>query len=254
MFAGHYGNFPYSFFSGDINTCLGDSKVVLYDYGRIFCNGSLPAILDFSNVFLQENDLYDPKIEMVLDLFKDRGNYLLFSNPKIKDNILKRCKNFKTILSENINLFSDIPLSNIDDIFMEFKVDKIELSSAYIQNNIEELKCIKNKKNIIITLENECNNCLYDNFKQCKINEHNNQINFSNNSVFKKCLNKCFPVNIYNDILFYKSLGFNHFKIPPMFSYDLEQNNQFLLDLFIKKEFHDFFVDEYNSKGDTLWL
>lgn len=250
---GQYGNFPYSFFSGDINTCLGDNNVVLYDAARNYCDGTAVVVIDFSNIFIEEKDLCDAKVKMVLDIFSERGNFISISNPEIKKLIEKEYKGYRFILSENLNLYSEIPIEGIDSLFEIFEVEKIELPSNYALSNLEKIKNIKNKNKIIIVLQNECSNCSYEVYKNCKIIEHNNQINFSKKSCIESCSEKIYPTDIFNQMEYFKKLGFSNFKISPMFSYDMERFNRFLLDFFIKKEYQQMFMDEYFAERGQLW-
>ena len=86
-------------------------------------------------------------------------------------------------------------------------------------NDIDFLNSLKYKNKIEILIGNKCpNNC--SNIKNCSIFEQENILSYSEKTIYYDCkfLNSYQDMDLLQQILFYKNLGFTHFKIdtPPL--------------------------------------
>lgn len=228
------GNFPYNYWNGGYNNNLNSSNFT--DYQSIFTYIFVPLNFNCSNIFLTEEDLDDAKMNLILELNQTGNNIITVSNFSILKFLQDKYPYYHYNLSREAHLINNFTPEIINSILEKKNFNLIEL---FPNVDFEFLKKIKNKEKINILIGNKkCYNCRY--YTECKINEHINQYNFSNQM-------KMFNCPIRNDIQFNLTLNDIIEKYIPLnithFSFDdyIMSNNMNLLNTYI-----DFFIkDEY---------
>ena len=231
-FLGTYGNYSWSYWGSEKNTNF-TSKVILRNEVRNIQNASnLPNILDLSNINLEEKDLYDRKLNMILEEYHNGTNKISFSNFNIFNIIKKQYPEYKFVLSEKICLTQIPTIETLNIISEQEEIDSILLDLNYFNNDFD-ITQLKRKNKFKIKLGSYCNSHC-PNYINCQLNEQNLIYNFSSNTNFDKCVlindEKNKILKIKEDILYYSKLGFNNFIIEkPLKRIPLEKFNLLLL-------------------------
>lgn len=217
-----YGNFPFSFWHGGINTNIKQDKLMLYSHINDYSNHlSMPIILDFSNNYLtlNKNWIYDPHIQMTLKLFDNQGNYIKVNSDIVQLQIQKFF-NYNFILKTD-NLNNDINYQNYD--FIE---------TAQQDNNLRNL--------ILYPLRSKCCFCA----NNCHNEEELYQFTFSEKSIRTNC-DYAYPTleDVRQNYQMARSQGYTNFYFEEMPPKDIVNFNSFLLHFFIKPEFHQSFLE-----------
>lgn len=234
-----YGSFPYCCWNGDLNSTYGNNilypgiEKLLLDYRDSVIR------LDFSNIFLTNNDFYNIHENTILRLLESNGTMIELSNLELFNYINSKYKGYDFVLSSNANLIH--PLSeDIINIFIE--QNEFILISLNNCANLDLTK-IKNKNKLEILINNECSNCTLETQQKCKLLEQNNQISFSSKSIHYQCPEK---VNYYedenhllNEINNYLKMGFTHFKIGYSQLNNIKQFNKYLICNLIQEEYQN---------------
>ena len=237
-FLGTYGNYSWSYWGSEKNTNF-TSKVILRNEVRNIQNASnLPNILDLSNINLEEKDLYDRKLNMILEEYHNGTNKISFCNFNIFNIIKKQYPEYKFVLSEKICLTQIPTIETLNIISEQEEIDSILLDLNYFNNDFD-ITQLKRKNKFKIKLGSYCNSRC-PNYINCQLNEQNLIYNFSSNTNFDKCVlindEKNKILKIKEDILYYSKLGFNNFIIEkPLKRIPLEKFNLLLLTTFKNK-------------------
>lgn len=225
-----YGNFPFSFWHGGINTNSNSRKIFLQDKVSEYCNKSvMPIIIDCSNFYLNTSFkwLKDPHLKMILSEFENRGNYIKVSNSLVKDAIEKEYPGYWFILKYN----NDKEEKNLNNF-----------SYIEILNNIPS-ECKKSQ--ILYPLLNRCKNC----FEPCEEIENLYQFTFSSLSKISKCrVNSWDGEQILKEYKEARQKGYTYFYFGEVTAEELENFNNFLINFFIKPEYQDEFIMEVTKQ------
>jgi len=113
-----YGSFPYCCWNGDLNSTYGDN--ILYpEIEKLLLNyRDIIIRLDFSNVFLTNNDFYNVHENTILKLLDSNGTMIELSNLELFNYINSKYKGYDFVLSGNANLIHPLT-EDIINIFME---------------------------------------------------------------------------------------------------------------------------------------
>lgn len=243
-----YGAFPYSLWNGGKNSNYG--KDLLYRELNDYISKEDSVIrLDCSNVYLNSTDLFDRHQNIILFLLESHGYIIDVADLSIYDYIEENYKNFNYTLSNNANLIHPLNEELINGFLNNEKFLMITLNNL---NNID-LNKIDKKSKIELLVNNTCYNCA--NYFQCVSQEQNNQINFSEKSIFEDCP---YQENFYNtkslinEINQYRLLGITHFKIATPNIKNINQFNRYIISNLIKPEEIEFcisYIENYKEKG-----
>lgn len=234
-----YGSFPYCCWNGDLNSTYGNN--ILYpEIEKLILDYRESVIrLDFSNIFLNNNDFYNIHENTILKLLESNGTIIELSNLELFNYINSKYKGYDFVLSNNANLIHPLT-EDIINIFME--QNEFILISLNHCDNLDLTK-IKNKNKLEILINNECLNCSLETQLKCKLLEQNNQISFSSKSVHYQCPKK---INDYenknhliNEIDNYLKMGFSHFKIGYPQLNNIKQFNRYLIYNLIQEEYQN---------------
>lgn len=221
-----YGNFPYSYWSGDNNTCCGDNEVFTNSMVQGFLRDVKTSLeIDASNIFLDDIDFFLPHLKMILDNIKDAGHYVKITNP----NFIKYLpRSTKGILSVSACYLSQQTAETINSFIESYSnLYSIEIPADY---NIEWDK-IKDKSKIVIVLGDGCARC--ENCESCLSIKHSNQFNFSINDI--EC-DKEYNNNWKEQFEEYKLKGFTCFRFKTPKVDQLSTFNKDLINFFIREE------------------
>lgn len=243
-----YGAFPYSLWNGGKNSNYG--KDLLYRELNDYISKEDSVIrLDCSNAYLNSTDLFDRHQNIILSLLESHGYIIDVADLSIYDYIEKNYKNFNYTLSNNANLIHPLNEELINGFLNNEKFLMVTLNNL---NNID-LNKINKKSKIELLVNNTCYNCT--NYFQCVSQEQNNQINFSEKSIFENC---SYQENFYNtkslinEINQYRLLGITHFKIAMPNIKNINQFNRYIISNLIKPEEIEFcisYIESYKEKG-----
>lgn len=231
-----YGSFPYSIWNGGINS--NENDLMLYpEIAAIINAATIPIRLDCSNLLLNEFDLYDRHMNVILKLAESNGTLIEIADLALYNYIKENYIGFNFILSNNANYLHEFN----EEIINTFTEQSDFFSISLLNINSLDLSKIIHKNKIEIILNNKCQNCSYDQQKECRLLEHNNQLIYSNKSILRSCnqiQNDILSSNLIKNIEYYQSLGFHQFKIKSYFSFnDAQHFNQYLILSLIKPEY-----------------
>ena len=247
----NYGALPYSLWNGGFNSNYG--KNFLYqDIASLLSKIFAPIRIDFSNILLKENDLFNIHENTILKIFESNGTLIDIGDLNIYNYIQKNYKNYQFTLSSNANMIHPFN-EDILNIFLE-QEDFVLIT---LNSNINlDFSKLKHKSKIEIEIGNTCKNCLLEQQECCKSCEMNYQYDFSINTL-SNCDKR---ENFYNDSEFlineiqkYNMLGITHFKIMPPNMNNIKSFNKFLLLNFIKSEYLESCFNYFNNyAGGTI--
>lgn len=242
-----YDDIPYLFLRGSINS--NNEKFLKYNELNLVAINSktVGKRINFSNILVEEQDIEDEYANLILEKFNNGSNYIEISNLSIAEKIKQNFPNYNLIFSENANFIHTFT-TDIINMINEQDIFSLITIPPSIALNFDFLKKIKKRKNLEITVNNLCNNCLFKKMKTCYSKEHELIYNFSNYSFIKDCkdlirynfINSC-NITIKEIKEKYQPLGINHFKLC-----DLPNNKNaifdfifFFVDYFIKQEYKE---------------
>jgi len=139
----------------DINKILNDK------------NNHLPFRFDYSNIFLEDNDLKNIYGNIILEYGHNSGNFIEISDFKTLNYIQEKYPNYEFIFSKNSNLINPLTPDIINTILDQNIFYLLELPNN-LKNNLDVLNNIKRKDKIEITIGNKCK-CL--NTLECELKE-----------------------------------------------------------------------------------
>lgn len=228
----YQGSYSYFYFNGDFNNNNGPTTLAPNFKTRENLDKK-PIRFSMSNLYIENNDIYNCYLNSLLKEFDQQGNYIEVSNLDFL-NYLKSNFTYNYILSKNIFFTLSPEINNINQILEENKdiFSLIQLPNNYPLNKIKELN---NKKLLEITINPNCINC--KNYAACWLKEFEYQINYSNKSNFCNCDKYNENVILIKDLDDYFKLGINHFIIKSNPQHNAEDYLAFLINYFIKDEF-----------------
>lgn len=228
----YQGSYSYFYFNGDFNNNNGPTTLTPNFKTRENLDKK-PIRFSMSNLYIENNDIYNCYLNSLLKEFDRQGNYIEVSNLDFL-NYLKSNFIYNYILSKNIFFTLSPEVNNINQILEENKniFSLIQLPDNYPLDKIKELN---NRKLLEITINPNCINC--KNYTACWLKEFEYQINYSNKSNFCNCDKYNENVILIKDLDNYSKLGINHFIIKSNPQHNAEDYLAFLIDYFIKDEF-----------------
>ena len=245
-----YGNLPFSFWNGDLNTCTSlNRKVILNNaVDEIVKKSVVPIKFDVSNIYLNHYDFFDTHLNMILKKFEGMGNFLKISDFNFYDFIESNYIGYDFILSENIFLLG---LEENIAAIPENKIAAIELPS-FLNKDIDFLKNIENKNKIFITIGDGCQDCFLEKIEQCKKEEMQFQILFSQNSIYNYCKKGFCHNKLLEEFNKISECGFTHFKIKAPQYNDIDRFNHFLVQFLFKPQHQYEFILRFKQEEINL--
>lgn len=236
-----YGNFPWSYWHGGKSSNINTKEVIFENkITQIKQSLEIPMYFDLSNLQINELDLYDRKLNMILTQFNSGENKIICADLILAQMIANKYPYFNLIFSDNACL--QLPFTNeiINGILESDFFQYIILNPNLIDKNFDYNNII-DKSKILIKIGCTCSNC--DSYMKCIAQEHFNQYNFSENSVFEQCeqcknSNLIFQ-NLKNEIDYYHDLGFTKFILdePLKNNMSLDKYNFYLITNLLKEEY-----------------
>ena len=241
IFSSAHGNFPYCSWNGGVNNCEG--KGAYYkDFIECGDRSILPLRFNCSNILLKDYDYANVMGNLILKQNENGSNYIEISDLLFFEYLKEKYPNYKYIFSASANLINPVNKDILSCLIDSNNFDLIELPYGF---EVESLDGIK-KSSLEIYVNSLCpTTCPY--WENCRLNEHNNQYNFSQKTIFN-CNNRKLYYNENNFIPFedvielYVKKGISHFKmenIPFCDSIDAKFDHayiDFLIKYFIKEE------------------
>ena len=244
-----YGNFAWTYWNGGINNNNG--KISLYnDIFMINNQSHIPIQLNCSNIFLENNDLYDTHMNVIFKLLENNGNLIELSNIQFYEFLSKKYPGYDYILSSNADLIHPFD-ENILNIIVSQNVFKqiILPERLSLDNNFNTNLKNKNKYKIIILSKFIHNNLSKE--QEFILQEQKNQSLFSEKSIYSTCDFLKTDIDIKKEIeliQYYISLGFSNFIIDEQPLYNLTLLNNNIIQLLIKEEYQLNFIQEMEKE------
>lgn len=234
-----YGNLPFAIWNGGINLNIPNQDFLTYSkIQNFFAEGNLPIRIDCSNLFINSEDKENGYQNLILEQGNNMGNFIEITDLGLLEYIQNLYPNYDFIFSKNAHLVAPFTLDIINSLTEQNIFYLINLPTELSTNN-KLLSNIKNKDHIEINIGSKCNlNC--PNLNTCAQQEQKYLINYSEKTIYyncKKMNNYCNEDELYNEIMFFTDLGFNHFKIdtPPINK--IQEFNLYLIMNLFKKEY-----------------
>ena len=241
-----YGSFPNSIWNGDnlIYSKYQPLNNEIINIMQNYVNNNLILIQNFNNSEINKNDCENTYCNLLTDwsLSVSIGNQFSVNSKKLSEYLIQKHPNISKIY---IGPNNSIPLNNNEQF--EYFLNPIH------NTNIEELKKLKNKNKVIITLNPICPLC--NNKNECGLRENLAQLNYdpqsSKNNIcsflkFKQYqLSKNKKIEPNQIIKLYNEIGFNHFFIEEYPSID--ENIEEYLFFLIKPEYYQSAKDLLNE-------
>lgn len=231
-----YGNFPNAIWNGeDVNysnsqLLINDITTILNDYTY----NHLQVMLNFTNSELTREDCDDTYCNLLLQTCL---NLNVFTQCVVNSKILYEhlITNYPELLKIYIGRNNEIPQDNVD--FKTYFLNPI------FNNDFNYLKDLKNKNEIIITLNPFCHNC--DSFHKCLYKENIAQLEYDpDNSKRIRCPFYANQAHDQSDLFItnelidkYNEYGFNHFILNEMPTF--KDNIETYLYYFIQPKYWD---------------
>lgn len=240
---GNHGNFNFTYWNGDVNNNYGE--IALYE-DIFFINSAYKNSirLNCSNIFLEQNDIFDTHINIIFELLKNSGNYIEISDLKLFEKISQQYPGFNFIFSENADLINPFTLDILNIIIKQNVFDFITLPKR-LSNDENFISKLSNKDKYEIIVCDKCFSCSENKKQECSAEEQKYQINFSSKSVYQGCsLTKIYQT-VEEDINYINSFikkGFKYFKIDTCPYKDFTNFNNYLMELLIKPEYYKDFT------------
>ena len=233
-----YGAFPWSLWNGGVNSHVGKA-VLSQEIEQIINAINTPIRFDASNILLKEEDYLDIHENAILKISNGSNNIYEISNFNLMDYISKMYLNNKFIISNNLQITTDLNEDLINTLINNDNIDLINLGYHLIY----DISKINNKDKIECMI-GYCYNCSNKQNLICNFQEQQNIYNFSGNSLFINCSSCNKNVDYYQQILPMYHKGIKHFKIMTSVS-NLDDFNINIIKSFIKPEFQGECISEY---------
>lgn len=218
QFVSAYESIPFCYLDGGVNV----NKDHIFTYSDLqhqFKFSNMVKRLDFSNLYIDSNDLKDEYFNLILQGYNNSSNWIDISNIQIAIDLKNKNIPFDLIFSSNADILSSFSTDIINTI-IEQKIFKLISLPAYIDFNKFNLKDIEHKKYLELTINNICKNCSENCQKECIKKEHNSIYNYSNRSYYMNCSNFISYNDISNTNISLKDiqekylpLGITHYKL-----------------------------------------
>lgn len=209
---------PFCYLSGSVNI---NKNYILTQSDlqeKIKYNG-ITKRLNFSNLYINENDLKDEYFNIILNFYNNNSNIIEISQLPIAIELKKQKVPFELIFSSNADILFPFSTDIINEV-IEQDIFKLISLPVYIDFNNFNLKDIQNKKNLELTINNICKNCPISCQQECIKSEHNSIYNYSTHSSYINCKNfltyndnKNINITIEDIQQFYLPLGITHYKL-----------------------------------------
>ena len=244
-----YGNFAWTYWNGGINNNNG--KISLYnDIFMINNQSHIPIQLNCSNIFLENNDLYDTHMNVIFKLLENNGNLIELSNIQFYEFLSKKYPGYDYILSSNADLIHPFDENILNIIISQNAFKQIILPERLsLDNNFNINLKNKNKYKIIILSKFIHNNLSKE--QEFILQEQKNQSLFSEKSIYSTCDFLKTDIDIKKEIeliQYYISLGFSNFIIDEQPLYNLTLLNNNIIQLLIKEEYQLNFIQEMEKE------
>ena len=244
-----YGNFSWTYWNGGINNNTG--KISLYnDIFMINNQSHIPIQLNCSNIFLENNDLYDTHMNVIFKLLENNGNLIELSNIQFYEFLSKKYPGYDYILSSNADLIHPFDENILNIIISQNAFKQIILPERLsLDNNFNTNLKNKNKYKIIILSKFIHNNLSKE--QEFILQEQKNQSLFSEKSIYSTCDFLKTDIDIKKEIeliQYYISLGFSNFIIDEQPLYNLTLLNNNIIQLLIKEEYQLNFIKEMEKE------
>lgn len=239
VFCSQQGSFPYCSWNGGVNSNVG-AGVYYNDLVDIQRSHALPFRINMSNVLLEDYDFYDNYSQTILEIFHDGSSFIEISSVPFMEKISQKYPYYRFMFSKNANLMTEFTpnlLNSMQDLdkFMLYGIpDKYTFDLVWL-NQLQH----KNKYEITVNpiCPASCTNC-----DICTLKEHQNQLDYSNKSIFALC-DKSFNVLNMQNVLTIETIlkdykGFNRFTFSNSYIHTSEEWIDFYIKYFIKPEFY----------------
>lgn len=250
------GCFPYCYFNGTYNFNINNEGALFNEINDYVNQTILPIRLNFSNIFLKEDDFEDTYSNIILRLLENGSTTIELSNLKLLYYIKEKYPNYNFIYSSNTELMLE-QTSDIINLLIEenlFKLISVHECKVFDKKFLDN---IIDPKKIEIPINSLCNmDC--DKYAQCQYNTCLDIYNFKNNSIYEKCLIK----NNYQDKKTFFSLediiknfvpkGFTHFRLAEMYNNNSNDLFIFLIKYFFKEEYQKEALIKYIEWSEKL--
>ncbi len=245
------GSFPYCSWSG-YNSNFGQGAFYS-DFEKCYKLSGLPIRFDFSNVLLEEFDFYDNMANTICSLNENGSNLISVANIPLQEYLKNKYPNYNFIFSREADLITEFTPDILNTILDSNQFSLIELPYHW-NKDVTMLKQLHMKSKYEIVVNSLCPLSCKENYK-CKIMEHQNQLDYSQCSIF----NNCFKANknYFKEMIsleeikqIYVPLGFSYFTFAP-FQYGEYPSIVFdtYMNYFIKPECQRFVYAQYYTPG-----
>lgn len=207
------GAYPYCSWTG-YNSNFGNGAY-FNDFININTMTPLPLRLNFANVCLENYDFNDAMGNVILETNHTGSNLIEISNLELMEYIENKYANYKFVFSKNADLISSFSIELLNQITELKKFDLIGLPERF-NKDFTFLSNLTHKNKYELTVNPICPaNCR--NYNQCLLNEHLNQLNYSDQQVQQRCFKRN-PFGGSSELIdleeikkTYVPLGFSHF-------------------------------------------
>lgn len=181
---------------------------------------TLAKRLNFSNLYIDEQDLTDEYFNVVLDFYGNNfSNWIEVSNLSIATILKEKNIPFELIFASNADILHPID-ENIINTILEQNIFKLISLPCYLDFNKFNLKNIITRSKIELTVNNICQNCSISCQQSCIKNEHSLIYDYSHLSKFLTCPNfltynnqKTILISLEEIQSIYLPLGIHHYKL-----------------------------------------
>lgn len=244
------GSVPYLSWNGGINSNVGAGIYYnsLVDFQRAII---VPNRLNMANVLLEDYDYDDCFGQTILEIFHDGSTLLEISSIPLMEKINCNYPNYRFVFSKQADLINEFTPEILNGICQIPNVVRIGIPDKY-SYDIEWLKQLQSKSKYEITVNPMCPpSC--EHCDSCVLQEHQNQINFSNVQLIANCnkrndiYNPNKIISIDEIVKTYNKMGFSYFTFN--FNHAMDENFwvSFYIDYFFKPEYHSMLFTEWSK-------
>lgn len=226
------GNFSFTLWNGELNNNFGD--FFIYKNLNISQMYDIPVRFNCANTYLKNTDFYDEYMNIILQINEDENNYIEIADLELMDYIKEHYPKYHFILSNSMHLYNRFTPEFLNAISQFDAFDLIKIPANY-----PDLFKLNNKDKFEIIIDPLCSlNC--EGYDKCYSMEQLNQINYSDLKVVREC--KINNTEIKIEPTFLANNGFKYFSF-------MQSNNtlEFYVRFFIKEEFQEEVIKEYNN-------
>lgn len=219
QFVSMYEQLPFCYLCGGVNY----NKDHILAYADLQSTSStkishLAKRLNFSNLFLQEDDLTDEYFKIVLQAYSNnKSNWIEISNIPVAIKLKEQNVQFELIFSQDADVLYPFTEDNLNTIIEQdlFKL----ISLPWYKTNLD-LSKINDRSKLELTVNNTCPNCSYTCQRSCIEKEHAAIYNYSNHSILLNCEKhprytdpKSLNISLEDIKNIYLPLGIKHYKL-----------------------------------------